>query len=46
MTRETRKQITMIFSYGVLILVGVIMVYPLLWMIGASFKTNNEIFNS
>ena len=45
MTRETRKQITMIFSYGVLILVGVIMDYPWLWMIGASFKTNNEIFS-
>ena len=32
--------------YGLLILVGLIMVYPLIWMIGASFKTNAEMFSS
>ena len=32
--------------YSVLIIVGFIMLYPLLWMIGSSFKTNAEIFSS
>lgn len=31
--------------YFVLIAVGLIMIYPLIWMVGATFKTNNEIFN-
>ncbi|WP_035707157.1 carbohydrate ABC transporter permease [Niveispirillum irakense] len=32
--------------YGVLLLVGLIMLYPLLWMVAASFKPNHEIFGS
>ena len=32
--------------YGLLIIVGLIMIYPLIWMIGASFKTNAEMFSS
>ena len=32
--------------YIFLTAVGVIMLYPLLWLIGASFKTNDEIFTS
>ena len=32
--------------YTLLILVGFIMVYPLIWMVGATFKTNSEIFTS
>ena len=31
--------------YFVLILVGLIMIYPLLWMIGATFKSNADIFS-
>lgn len=31
--------------YFVLIAVGLIMIYPLIWMVGATFKTNNEIFS-
>ena len=34
------------FEYLVLILMGFIMVYPLLWMVGSTFKTNAEIFTS
>lgn len=34
-----------VFRYTILIAVGVIMVYPLLWMISATFKSNNEIFS-
>ncbi|QHQ34344.1 carbohydrate ABC transporter permease [Algicella marina] len=32
--------------YSLLIIVGFIMIYPLLWLIGASFKTNAEMFSS
>ena len=32
--------------YIILIGVGVFMVYPLLWMISATFKDNNEIFST
>ena len=32
--------------YVILIAVSFIMLYPLLWLVGASFKTNSEIFNS
>ncbi|MDD7972230.1 carbohydrate ABC transporter permease [Roseinatronobacter sp. HJB301] len=32
--------------YTLLITVGFLMLYPLLWLVGASFKTNSEIFGS
>ncbi|MFN3276055.1 MAG: carbohydrate ABC transporter permease [Paracoccus sp. (in: a-proteobacteria)] len=32
--------------YTLLTVVGLIMLYPLIWLIGASFKTNSEIFGS
>lgn len=40
--KTTRKTI----SYLFLTIIGILMVYPLLWMVSASFKTNNEIFSS
>lgn len=46
MTRETRRKISTFFRYVILIAVGFIMVYPLIWMVGATFKDNNEIFSS
>ena len=46
MTRETRRKISTVIRYTLLILVGIIMVYPLIWMVGATFKTNSEIFTS
>lgn len=45
MTRETRRAVSTFLRYFVLIAVGFIMIYPLIWMVGATFKTNNEIFN-
>lgn len=42
---KTKHYINLFLRYGVLILVGLIMVYPLLWMIGATFKSNAEIFS-
>lgn len=38
MTRETRKTVNTIVRYVVLIVVGFIMIYPLIWMVGATFK--------
>lgn len=46
MTRETKRKIFTFLRYFVLIAVGFVMVYPLIWMVGATFKTNNEIFSS
>lgn len=40
-----KRTIYTILRYTILILVGIIMVYPLLWMISATFKNNNEIFS-
>lgn len=41
-----RRGINTFLRYFVLILVGAIMIYPLVWMVGASFKNNSEIFSS
>ena len=43
--RDRRRQkLTTVFRYVLLTFVGLIMLYPLIWLIGASFKTNSEIF--
>ena len=41
---KRKNQISSIIRYTVLIVVGIFMVYPLLWMVGATFKENSEIF--
>lgn len=43
---KTKQRLSTFFRYFVLILVGLVMVYPLVWMIGATFKSNAEIFSS
>lgn len=45
MTLGKKKYLSTFFRYLVLILIGIIMIYPLLWMISATFKTNEEIFS-
>lgn len=53
MSRKSKKHISMgtrrvmgnIVKYAVLLAVGVVMIYPLLWMIGATFKNNSDIFS-
>lgn len=40
-----KRRIANVFRYIILIAVGVVMVYPLLWMISATFKDNVEIFS-
>ena len=44
MKLSTAHKIGRFFQYFVLILVGVIMIYPLVWMVGATFKSSAEIF--
>ena len=46
MKSNTRKAIVTTAKYILLIIVGIIMIYPLVWMVSASFKTNSEIFTS
>lgn len=41
-----KRLMTTGLRYFVLIFVGLIMIYPLVWMVGATFKTNQEIFTS
>lgn len=44
--KNNRQKISAYLRYVVLTVVAVIMLYPVLWLFGASFKTNNEIFTS
>lgn len=43
--RELRRaRISAIVRYTLLVFVGLIMLYPMIWLVGASFKTNAEVF--
>ncbi|OCX65669.1 sugar ABC transporter permease [Thioclava sp. SK-1] len=45
--RQIRNaRLSMALRYIVLVVVGIVMLYPLIWLIGASFKTNAEIFGN
>ncbi|MBL1230505.1 carbohydrate ABC transporter permease [Enterococcus sp. BWB1-3] len=44
--RAQKQLIQSIVRYVILTTVAIVMLYPILWMIGATFKTNNEIFTS
>lgn len=41
-----REKISAAIRYVVLLLVGLLMLYPLVWMFSASFKPNQEIFTT
>lgn len=41
-----RREMSTIIRYAILAVGAVIMLYPMLWLLGASFKTNAEIFSS
>lgn len=42
--RIRKARINAAIRYVILGLVGLVMLYPLIWLVGASFKTNSEIF--
>ncbi|WP_333648977.1 carbohydrate ABC transporter permease [Lacrimispora sp.] len=46
MNRSSKKRIFTIVTHVVMILLGIFMLYPLIWMLFSSFKTNSEIFGS
>lgn len=46
MNIKRKRLITEVIAYIILIGIGVLMVYPLIWMFLASFKTNEEIYGS
>ncbi len=46
MNRKEKASFNLFLRYLLLISLGIVMIYPLCWMIGASFKTNSELFSS
>ena len=46
MTRVKNKALSAILTHIAMIITGIIMLYPLIWMIFSSFKTNSELFAS
>lgn len=44
--QKRRERLSAMLRYTALFVVGLIMLYPLIWLVGASFKTNSEIFSS
>ena len=43
MSKKSKNRIIEVIMYVVLITIGIVMIYPLIWMFFASFKTNEEI---
>jgi len=41
-----RKRLLTVLAHVVLIATSILMLYPLLWMMSASFRPQDEIFNS
>ena len=41
-----RKLLSLSVAYILLILLAIVMIYPLIWMVGAAFKSNEEIFGT
>lgn len=46
MKRKMNKKTKTVLDYLIIIVIGIIMIYPIIWMFFATFKTNEEIFGS
>jgi len=46
MSALTKRRINSGIRYTILVIVGVALIYPLIWMIGSSFKWNLDIFGN
>ena len=46
MSGKEKKYIMTIITHLAMILIGIVMLYPLIWMLLSAFKTNAEIFGS
>lgn len=44
--KNTKKTVKAALSYLVIAVIGLLLLYPILWMFFAAFKTNDEIFGS
>jgi multiple sugar transport system permease protein len=44
--RIWRKRASSVIAHLLLIVASILMLYPLLWMLSASFRPENEIFSS
>lgn len=44
--RRKKTKRAIIFQYLIIFIIGAVLLYPIIWMFFASFKTNEEIFNS
>lgn len=44
--KKTKRTAKSILSYLVIAVIGLVLLYPILWMFFAAFKTNDEIFGS
>ncbi|WP_124064794.1 carbohydrate ABC transporter permease [Clostridium sp. E02] len=44
--RRNMRILNMILRYIILTGMAFVMIYPIIWLVGATFKTNNEIFTS
>lgn len=44
--KKTKKTVKAVLSYLVIVVIGLVLLYPILWMFFAAFKTNDEIFGS
>lgn len=43
---SSRRKFNEMIRYALLILVGIILLYPLFWMVGSAFKQNQDIFGT
>ena len=43
---KKKTPLNLLFSYLLIILIGLVLIFPILWMVCAAFKTNVEIFGS
>lgn len=41
---STRRVVSRFLTYAVLILIGALLIYPFLWLVGSSFKDANHVF--
>ncbi len=46
MKRRMNKKTKTVLDYLIIIIIGIVMIYPIIWMFFATFKTNEEIFGS
>jgi oligogalacturonide transport system permease protein len=46
MLKKRNKTAKQLMDYGVIFVIGVILLYPIIWMFFSTFKSNDEIFGS